>query len=381
MKNIITFDAKSKRVLGVIAIISLLALLAVENSKIDVKKKWYDQKLEASTLAKKAEDFLKDYRMKKGIFIDAINDPNETGLIGQDITIITTDRGYIDSKLTSLNPNFAAVLVDMLKEADVKTNDVVAVSFTGSFPALNISVLSALQILKLKPIIITSVGSSNWGANDPAFTWLDMERVLFNAGIFGFKSVAASVGGGLDKGRGLSPEGRKLLDSAIIRNKVELIEEEFLEKSIEKRLEIYRKNRKNNPIKVYINVGGGIASLGSAENAQFIPGGLSTMLELKNYPVKGVLIKMAENKIPIIHLLNINQIANKYGLPVSPVPLPEPGKGEVFVQKQYNVTLTIFVTVILIGLILAIFFIEKKKHQLGSEPVIAQANDLSNHEL
>ena len=97
-------------------------------------------------------------------------------MIGQDITQITTDRGYIDSKLTSMNPNFAAVIVEMLKEADVKNNDVVAISFTGSLPGLNIAVMAAIQTLKLKPIIITSVGASNSGANDPYFTWLDMGK-------------------------------------------------------------------------------------------------------------------------------------------------------------------------------------------------------------
>ena len=99
-------------------------------------------------------------------------DPNETALIGQDITPITTDRGYIEAKLTSINPNFAAVIVDMLKESDIQENDIVDVAFTGSFHGLNIAVLSALQILHLKPLVITSLGASNWGANDPYFTWL-----------------------------------------------------------------------------------------------------------------------------------------------------------------------------------------------------------------
>jgi poly-gamma-glutamate system protein len=119
--------------------------------------------------------------LRKSVFVDVVNDPNETALIGQDITPITTDRGYIEAKLTSTNPNFAAVVVDMLKESELEKNDVVAVAFTGSFPGLNIAVHSALQTLKLKPIIITSVGASNWGANDPYYTWLDMEKSYTSA--------------------------------------------------------------------------------------------------------------------------------------------------------------------------------------------------------
>lgn len=368
------FSAKSKRVLGVLTLLSLIAFLAVENGKVDVRKKWYDQKIEASKLSKKAADYLKEVRLQKGIFIDAVNDPNETALIGQDITQITTDRGYIESKLTAVNPNFAAVIVEMLKDADVKTNDVIAVSFTGSLPGLNIAVIAAVQTLRLKPIIITSVGSSNWGANDPYFTWLDMEKALFDKGIFKFKSIAASTGGGLDRGRGLSPDGRKLIENAVSRAGVEFINEEFLENSINKRLDIYNRQKRNNQIKAFINVGGGIASLGSIENSQFIPNGLIESLTIKNFPSKGVIIRMAEQNIPVIQLLNVTQLAMNYGLPVSPKPLPQPGNGEIFVKRQYDIVLTVFISVFLAIVILAVFFMEKKRHKLGTEQVAAQNN-------
>jgi poly-gamma-glutamate system protein len=366
------FSAGSKRVLSVLALLALLAFLAVENGKVDVKREWYNQKLEASKLTEKAANYLKEYRLQKGVFIDAVNDPNETALIGQDITLITTDRGYIEAKLTSINPNFAAVIVDMLKETDLQKNDVVAVAFTGSFPGLNIAVLSVLQTLDLKPLIITSVGASNWGANDPYFTWLDMERELYDAKIFKHKSIAASIGGGLDRGRGLSPEGRRLIRKAIKRNGIDFINEEHLELSINKRMEIYNDHKKNKPIKAFINVGGGIASLGSTENTQFISSGLSKTLGMKNFPRRGVLIHMAEENIPIIHLLNITQLAHKYGLPVSPTPLPFPGEGEIFIQRQYNMTLTVMVTIFLMIAIALVYIMEKKRHSLGSEQIPMQ---------
>ena len=362
-------SAGSKTVLSVLALLALMAFLAVEYGKEDVKLKYYDQKIEASNLAKEATEYLKEFRMHKSVFIDVVNDPNETALIGQDITPITTDRGYIEAKLTTTNPNFAAVVVDMLKEADLEKNDVVAVAFTGSFPGLNIAVHSAVQTLKLKPIIITSVGASNWGANDPYYTWLDMERVLFKAGVFKNKSVAASIGGGLDRGRGLSPEGRQLIVDAIERNKVEFINEEHLENSIQRRIEIYNQYRKKDKIKAFINVGGGISSIGSIENANFIPSGLSKTLPMKNFPVRGLLIQMAEKNIPVIHLLNVNQLAQQYGLQINPTPLPRPGEGEIFIQKRYSVLLTTGATFFLVMAIAFVFFMERKRHQLGTEEV------------
>jgi poly-gamma-glutamate system protein len=368
--QVYNLSAGSKTVLSVLALLALMAFLAVEYGKEDVKLKYYDQKLEASKLAKEATDYLKEFRMHKGVFVDVVNDPNETALIGQDITPITTDRGYIEAKLTATNPNFAAVVVDMLKEAELEKNDVVAVAFTGSFPGLNVAVHSALQTLKLKPIIISSVGASNWGANDPYYTWLDMERVLFNAGIFKNKSIAASIGGGLDRGRGLSPEGRKLIVDAISRNKVEFINEEHLESSIQKRIELYNKYRKKDKISAFINVGGGISSIGSVENVQFVPSGLIKTLPMKNYPVRGLLVQMAEKNIPVIHLLNVNQLAVQYGLPLNPTPLPRPGEGEIFIQRRYSVLLTIGVTFFLVIAISFVFLMERKRHQLGTEQVI-----------
>ena len=363
------FSAGSKRVLSVIALFALLAFLAVENGKVDYKLKWYEQKLEASKLAKQAEDYLREYRLQKGVFIDNVNDPNETALIGQDITLITTDRGYIEAKLTATNPNFAAVIVDMLKEADLKKNDIVAVAFTGSLPGLNLAVMAAIETLELKPIIITSVGASNYGANDPYFTWLDMEQILFKNGVFKSKSVAASIGGGLDRGRGLSPEGRSLILKAIERNGIEVINEDYLDKSIERRMQIYEEQSKNKDIKAYINVGGGIASLGASVNGQIIGSGLTTNLIMQNFPQRGVIIQMAEKNIPIIHLLNVTRLATKYGLPVSPVPLPEPGEGEIFISKRYSMSLTIGAAAFLAVIIIIVFLTEKKRHRLGSEQI------------
>lgn len=366
------FSAGSKTVLSVLVLLALMIFLAVEFGKVDVRLKWYEQKIEAARIAKNAAEFLKEFRLQKGVFIDAVNDPNETALIGQDITPITTDRGYIEAKLTATNPNFAAVVVEMLKNAGLEKNDKVAVAFTGSLPGLNIAVHAALQTLKLKPIIITSVGASNWGANDPYYTWLDMENVLFKEGIIENKSIAASIGGGLDVGRGLSPEGRQLIIDAIERNKIEFINEEHLENSIQKRIDIYDKYREKNNIKAFINVGGGISSLGSTENDKFIPSGLSMSLPMMNYPRRGVLIRMAEENIPIIHLLNINQLARKYGLPISPTPLPVPGEGQVFVQRRYSVILTVVLTLFLTAAIAFVFFMEKKRHKLGTEQIPVQ---------
>jgi poly-gamma-glutamate system protein len=373
------FRATSTIVLSLLSVLSLLAFIVVENSKVDAKQDWYKEKLEAAQLSQLAADYLKNHRLENSIFVDAVNDPNQTALIGQEYTLITTDQGEIEAKLSSTNPNFAAVVVQLLKDARLKNGDNVAVAFSGSFPGLNISVIAALEILKLRPTIITSVGASNYGANDPYFTWLDMESILHKANIFRSKSVAASIGGSNDQGRGLSPEGRDLIIKAIERNNVEFIDEKYLEKNIARRLAIYDERSDGKPIKAYINVGGGIASLGNTVNGNLIPSGLTEFLPMKNFPVQGVIIQMGQKGVPIIHLLNVNQLLTKYGLPNSPVPHPEPGEGGIFVEKKYNIFVTSIATFLLVAVIVLVYLSERKRHRLGTDVVPMTNNKATNN--
>jgi len=368
----IKLRAKSNIVLGVLSFISLLAFLAVENNKVDVKQDWYSEKLQAAELSQHAAQYLKTYRLSKGIFIDDINDPNQTALVGQEYSLITTSKGNFDSKLSSTNPNFAAVAVQLLKDADLQKGDNVAIAMSGSFPALNISVIAAIETLGLNPLLISSVGSSNFGANDPYFTWLDMEKVLFDANIFKCKSEAASMGGGSDIGRGLSPKGRELLKDAITRNQIKIIHKDHLEESIAERMRIYNETSNGKPIKAFINVGGGIASLGSSINGQIIPAGLTRLLPDGNFPVHGVIIKMGQNRIPIINMLNIDKLLFTFGLPSNPIPLPDPGDGEIFIQKKYSIIITSIATFILLIIIILVYLSERKHHRLGIDPVSVQ---------
>jgi poly-gamma-glutamate system protein len=365
----VTFKAKSNIVLGLLFLLSLLAFIAVENGKMDVKQEYYNEKLEAARLAQNAENYLKNYRLENGVFIDDVNDPNQTALIGQEYTMITTDQGIIEAKLSATNPNFAAVVVQLLKDAGIKERDHIAVAFSGSLPGINISVMAAVETLRLQATVITSVGASNFGANDPYFTWLDMESLLYKAGIFHNKSVAASIGGGNDAGRGLSPEGRELIIKAIERNGVEFINEKHLENSISKRMEIYEKSDREKPVRAFINVGGGIASLGNTVNGQLIPSGLTERLPMSNFPLQGVIVQMGRKDIPIIHLLNIDQILEKYDLPKNPVPLPDPGEGGIFIREKYNMLVTAIATAILVTVIVFIYLGEKKRHRLGTDVV------------
>ncbi|MGA9116162.1 MAG: poly-gamma-glutamate system protein [Bacteroidota bacterium] len=355
--------------LTVFSLLALLALVAVEGSRKEVRQRHYADKLAAARTSRAAEQYLRNHRLEKGIFVDMVNDPNQSALIGQQVTPTTTDRGDLGAKLASTNPNFAGVVVDLLKEAGIRSGDRVAVGMTGSFPALNISALSALETVGAVPVVITSVGSSSWGANDPQFTWLDMERVLAGAGILRTRSVAASMGGGGDVGRGLSPEGRDLLLDAIRRNGIPLIREDTLARSVRSRMRFYDGDSGFSPVRAFLNIGGGIASLGAAVNAQILPTGLSGRLWPKNYAGHGVIAEMAQRGVPVIHLYNVQELCARYGLPQEPVPLPSPGQGGVFAEERYDTAVTASAAGVLLALLLAAAVLERRGHRLGSERV------------
>jgi hypothetical protein len=89
---------------------------------------WYEEKLRAAHLAREAMGAIKAERLRRRIMPDPVADPNGTGLIGVSLSPVTSNSGYLNAKQLSINPNFAAMMVSMLKRAEVNAGDVVAVS-------------------------------------------------------------------------------------------------------------------------------------------------------------------------------------------------------------------------------------------------------------
>ncbi len=346
----------------ILALIGLAAIGIIELSLHKVKQPWFEQKLAAAKLAQKAEFAIKNAIEGKHIVIDNLSDPNETGLIGEQFTLITTDQGDLDAKLTTTNPNWAGVIVHLLKRVRIRRGDYVAVGWTGSMPAMNIAVLSAIETIGAKPVIITSIGASMWGANNPDFSWLDMEKYLYDKGIFHYRSSAASIGGKSDRGANLSPKGRELCREIAKRNDVPLIEEKTLDESIKKRMRIYRKELpKGKRYRAYINVGGGVASVGSAHSIGIIKPGLTKTLPKINYPLRGTMILFGLKGVPVIDITDIKKLAKRYGLPISPQPIPKPPAGDVFYRNHYRTGLVALILVLYSVLTFAVIRFDLKK--------------------
>lgn len=317
-------------VLLIDAVFGLIFCFLALNTRVKVFAPYYGLKLKAAEYTSLMYERIKEVRREKGIPVDSINDPNESGLIGMQLTPITTEFGDLTAKLTSVNPNFSALFVEYMKKLHLKKGDVVAVHFTGSFPALNIAMLAAIKTLELKPVIISSVGSSMWGANIPEFTYLDMETILSKSGLINVRTVYASAGGIDDIGRGLSPEGRELIREAIKRNSIKEITAEDLSESIHLKYKVYEAIAGESPIKCFINIGGNAAVLAGVE----VPSGIVSF-DHRNHP--GLIGEFLRRGIPVINIYSVNYLARRYGLPATSTPIPSPGEGKLFFEVRYSV--------------------------------------------
>ncbi len=316
-----------------VALFSIAALVAVEHFQFVSKRHYYREKLAAAKQALEAMELIKQERLKLGPPIDPEVDPAESGLIGSAVTLVTSEAGDLEAKQTSINPNFAAVMVDLLKKAKVKEGDPVAVSLSGSFPALNICVYAAIATLRLKPVIIASAGSSQWGANDPNFLWIDMDHFLNSKGVFPFQSSAASMGGRNDRAREMSDKGRAMILDSIKKNGLPLINPPRVRENIDERMHIYFSQ--TTP-KVYINVGGGLASAGVRSFKKILKPGLILADQPTDGKMDSVIHRFLKEGIPVIHIENVKQLARRYGLPLDPANIPRVGEGDIYYQKRYN---------------------------------------------
>jgi poly-gamma-glutamate system protein len=326
-------------ILIVISFLAIAGMLSIELFKVKKKQPYYDEKIQAAQTMKKGIDVIRSHRLKYYTPINTEVDPTASGIIGLPASIITTNSGYLPAKQTTINPNWAAVMVDMLKEAGVKQGDVVAMGLSGSFPAMNLAAYAASDVLKLKVIAISSASASTWGANNPKFTWLDMERILKKAGVISCQSAAASLGGEQDKAMGTTKRSRKALRASIKRNKVQFIEVNNAEESIEKRINLFHELSQGKPIAAYINIGGGRASVGPKTGKKRYKPGLNRKPSQEALKIDSVTTRFARTNVPIIHIYRINDLAAEYGLPKAPKVMPKVGGGHIFTKLEYNLYL------------------------------------------
>lgn len=312
------------------------SLLLVLTTKTTQKTACYDSQIQASELMKRCEDFLYTYIIDNNIEIES-EDLNSTGLIGPAYTPLMTTMGDIAAKRTSLNPNFAAVLVKYFNQVGLKQGDVVAIGSSGSFPALAIATICACNTMGMEARVIASIGASTYGATRVELSLPKMLSLLKDAGLIDFDLLAVSPGSEGDHGVGtmeglLFENTRETVMEIAYQSGAPVIDESSLAGSIQKRMDLY-----GDDVKLFVNIGGSGPNIGSSMEYLTVKPGLNMKLDsIPESPVRGALYEFAAIGVPVVNMLNIKTIASDEGLPVDPVPLPIPGEGGVYYETAYN---------------------------------------------
>lgn len=277
---------------------------------------------------------VRDARAELGIAIDPDLDPNGTGLIGHDLTPLTTTVGVLEAKRTATSPDFAALMVKYFNEAGLREGDVVAVGASGSFPSLIIATLAASRAMNLEPVLIYSIGASMYGATIPEFTFIEMLDAIRANGILPYYIAAVSLGGDDDAGGGgLFEESRDISEEIAERSGAYVIREDSIEKSVARRMQVFEEAAAEHgrPIACFVNVGGASANYGATSASLDFPNGLVMVPKVMSVdPQRGLMFEYAAMGLPVINLIDIRGLAIQNGIPVDPIPLPGPGEGRVY---------------------------------------------------
>jgi len=322
--------------LGMLFVLGTGVILADELLPTGQRATGRDRMLAASSLMREATAQLRACREGLGIPLNGVDDVNSTGLIGLRFSPITTTLGSLESKRTTTNPNMAGLLVRLLEEAGAHKGDAVAIGGSGSFPALILATLCAARVVGAEPLLVCSLGASEWGANDPGFTWLAMEECLVEAGLLEESTIAVSLGGDRDQAADLEPVARETLDRLARASGLPVVSSDDLEENVRQRMRLYDEAADGERIAAFVNIGGSWADLGTAASVLDLTPGLTVADDLPPVERRGVLFAMAARGIPIIHLLDMKHLALRYGLAWDPTPLPAVGEGDFYAAGSGN---------------------------------------------
>ncbi|MFH2036767.1 MAG: poly-gamma-glutamate system protein [Candidatus Zixiibacteriota bacterium] len=297
--------------------ISLVAILLVSIGLMLIINRFFTHKVErlnigqmnrAAELSIRWFDEIDKLKMANGIEIQK-RDCAFPSLIGEEYSPMTTTLGSLEAKISSSNPDFAALLVSMLIDARIDSTSTIGLIISGSFPSLAIVSLAALQIVNANVILISSLGASTYGANQEGATWLDMEKWLHANGLK-YNSEIVTIGSENDNGGGLTGEGVAMILASAERNNIELFVPENITDAIEYKTKLLSKRN----IDLLINIGGNQASLGACAHASTIPNGFHQKYEFCTDADRGIIARMSEQNIPFINMLNIRDLAVKNGI-------------------------------------------------------------------
>ena len=344
-------------------VLAMVGLFLVQTTATKEKHPYYKQQVLAAQTMGESLAVLREARVEKGLPIDRELDPNLTGIIGDEFSVITTSIGNLEAKRTSTSPSFAALMVRLFHEAGLEPGASVAIGASGSFPGLILSTLAACEAMELEPLLFYSVGASMYGANIPEFTLIAMLQALREQNILPYDILAVSLGSDNDRGDGMFfPESQEIMMAIATSTQAHLIFAENNSESIKERLELYLAHNNQRLPDLFVNIGGASPNMGNTNASLQFPSGLVEAMRLTtDSPERGLIFEYLDLGVPVIHLLNIRDLALKSGIALDPIPFPAIGAEDVYYITRHNAWL-IWGTVVAV---FATLVLGKKKQSMG----------------
>lgn len=326
---------KQKRVLILLAAALVLIAAAAGMAMLgggEGPTGYYEAQVQAARQLERCFAAVRGYKEELGIPISE-EDLHQTGMIGESYTGITTTLGAIEAKRTTAWPDMGALCVRLLYEAGVRPGDTVGAGFSGSFPSMDLALVTACESMGVRLVCIASVGSSTYGANQPDLTFPEMLWRLHQDGLIQTESAAVTMGGRNDVGADMDPElaaqiRRRLLDCGL-----NLVEEPDFQRDLALREALYQRE---GPIDCFVAVGGNVTSMGRGESGISLGQGvLRPTRSPRLDDSSGLVQRYLAQGLPVINLLNIKKLTADYGLPYDPLAWPPIGDSAVYYNAWY----------------------------------------------
>jgi poly-gamma-glutamate system protein len=145
-----------------------------------------------------------------------------------------------------------------------------------------------------------------------------MEARLVGAGLIEAVSIGVSTGGEDDRAADLEPGARMLADQIADRAAAALqavrLRPSHYSQAVASRLELFDRAAGRRPIAVYINIGGSQASVGRSMTVLKLKSGWLGRESFDDGPDAGVMAQMARRGVRVLHLLNIRDLAVRWGI-------------------------------------------------------------------
>ena len=288
----------------------------------------------AARLHSEATALIRAEKARRGVAL-AEEDTLGIGLLGYDFTAIMTTAAGLEEKRTSQLPDFAALCVKYFAEAGLQKGDPVGANFSGSYPGLNLAVLCAAEVMELDIRYSTSVGSSKYGANNPEYTFPEMVKTLYDAGLISRLPVLVTMGGGGDMGHNMMAYVLEEEEdiAAVEALKQRLVEADLAPAVIESfAQDIELHEQLYGDIRAFVNAGGNSLGLGHADNTVMLSlgSGLLKPQTLEITANSGLTERYLSKGIPTIHLLNVRALCTESGIPFDPETLPAMGAASMY---------------------------------------------------